>query len=140
MAAPDFDRFYLPPNNEAQQASAPQSSPTPGDVDPNDPNRLAVMLDAVSAHALTKLDEFLTLPIDTSDGNRTRAQSAAINTALATQAKVDELKLRARHSVDLMPKIIKMLKEEQEKLRLLEGDTRGTTEMPWTPENATRPK
>jgi hypothetical protein len=119
MAAPDFDRFLSPPKE-----TAPEASPTPGDVAPDDPNKLAVMLDAVSMRALVKLDEILALPIDTSDGNLTRAQSAAINSALSTQAKVDELKLRTRHSVDLMPKIIQMLKEEQEKLRLLEGSAK----------------
>ena len=121
MGAPDFDRFL---NGDAQEA--PESIPASANVDPDDPNHLAILLDAVSARALAKLDEFLSLPIDTSDGNRTRAQSAAINTALATQAKVDELKLRARHSVDLMPRIIQMLKEEQEKLRLLENGEQPT--------------
>jgi hypothetical protein len=128
MAAPSYDRIMAAMNGTPLEPE-PQSPPAPTLADtvaPDDPNRLAVMLDAVSARALAKLDEFLSLPIDTSDGNRTRAQSSAINTALATQAKVDELKLRARHSVDLMPRIIQMLKEEQEKLRLLENGEQPT--------------
>jgi hypothetical protein len=102
MGAPSYDRIMAAMNGTPLEPE-PEPPPTPSLADTvalDDPNRLAVMLDAVSARALAKLDEFLSLPIDTSDGNRTRAQSAAINTALATQAKVDELKLRARHSVD----------------------------------------
>jgi hypothetical protein len=124
MAAPSYDRIMAALNGtplepEPQPPPAPTLSDT---VAPDDPNRLAVMLDVVSARALAKLDEFLSLPIDTSDGNRTRAQSAAINTALATQAKVDELKLRQRSATDIMPKIIAMMKEEKERLRAL-GET-----------------
>jgi hypothetical protein len=117
MGAPDFDRFL---NGDAQET--PESIPASTNVDPNDPNRLAVMLDAVSARALAKLDEFLTLPIDTSDGNRTRAQSAAINAALSTQAKVDEMRLRQRSAPDILPKIIEMMRQEKERLLAL-GET-----------------
>jgi hypothetical protein len=120
MPAPSYNKIMAAMNGTPIEPE-PEPLPAPGLADavaPDDPNRLAVMLDAVSARALAKLDEFLALPIDTSDGNRTRAQSAAINTALATQAKVDELKLRVRSSVDLLPKIIEMVRQEQEKLRL----------------------
>ena len=121
MAAPSYDRIMAAMNGTPLEPE-PQSPPAPTLADtvaPDDPNRLAVMLDAVSARALAKLDEFLSLPIDTSDGNRTRAQSAAINTALATQSKVDELKLRARSSPDVIPKILEMMRAEKERLRAL---------------------
>jgi hypothetical protein len=122
MAAPSYDRIMAAMNGTPLEPEPKSPVPTLADtVTPDDPNRLAVMLDAVSARALAKLDEFLSLPIDTSDGNRTRAQSAAINTALATQAKVDEMSLRARSSPDIMAKIIQLMDEEQEKLRLLEN-------------------
>ena len=108
MAAPDFDRFLLPPPDDNVR-----------------PNRLATKLDAVTARALDKLDELLSLPINTDDGNLTRAQVAAANTVLNTQAKVDEMRLRAHTSPDIMPKIIAMLKEEKLKLAL---ENEGTTE------------
>ena len=114
MGAPDFDRFL---NGDAQEA--PESIPASANVHPDDPNHLAILLDAVSARALAKLDEILQLPVDTSDGNRTRAQSAAINTALTTQAKVDELRLRQRTNPDIMPKIIEMMRQEKERLLAL---------------------
>jgi len=124
MAAPSYDRIMAAMNGTPLEPEPPlPPAPTLADtVAPDDPNRLAVMLDAVSARALAKLDEFLSLPIDTSDGNRTRAQSAAINTALATQSKVDELKLRARSSPDVIPKILEMMRAEKERLRAL-GET-----------------
>ena len=115
MGAPDFDRFLNGDAQEAPEAAPPATT----NVDPNDPNRLAILLDAVSARALAKLDEILQLPVDTSDGNRTRAQSAAINTALTTQAKVDELRLRQRTNSDIMPKIIEMMRQEKERLLAL---------------------
>jgi hypothetical protein len=126
MAAPSYDRIMAAMSGTPLEPE-PQPSPAPTLADtvaPDDPNRLAVMLDAVSARALAKLDEFLSLPIDTTDGNRTRAQSAAINTVLATQAKVDEMRLRTRSSPDVMARLIQMMAEEKEKMRLEnEGQT-----------------
>jgi hypothetical protein len=101
VPAPDYDRFLLPPPTDDAQASL--STPPANDISGLD---LPAKLDAVTGRALDKLDEFLALPIDTTDGNRTRAQSAAINTALATQSRVDELRLRARSSPDIMSKIV----------------------------------
>jgi hypothetical protein len=121
MGAPSYDRIMAALNGTPLEPEPqPPPAPTLADtVTPDDPNRLAVMLDAVSARALAKLDEFLSLPIDTADGHRTRAQCSAINTALATQSKVDEMKLRARSSPDILPKIIEMMRAEKERLRAL---------------------
>jgi hypothetical protein len=117
---PSYERIMALRNNP-EAALTPEPAPsTLTPVDPNDPNKLAVMLDKVSERALAKLDEILSLPLATADGNLLRAQSAAVNVALATQIKVDELKLRERHSPDIMTRIIQMMREEQEKLRLLE--------------------
>jgi len=45
---------------------------------------------------------------------------AAAQTIISNRIKVDDTMLR-RRQVDMMPKIIAMLKEEQEKLKLLEA-------------------
>jgi hypothetical protein len=118
---PSYERIMALRNNP-EAVLTPEPAPPPGSVDPADPNRLAVMLDQVSAQALAKLAEILALPINTSDGNLMRALSSAINSALSTQAKVDELRLRQRHTTDLMPRIIEMMQEEKEKLRELEDN------------------
>ena len=59
---------------------------------------LAAKLEAVTSRAIDKIDQILALPLDRDDacfGNVLRAQTAAANTALSTQAKVDEQQLRA---------------------------------------------
>ena len=121
MPMPSYERIMALRNNP-EAVLTPEPAPPPSSVDPTDPNRLAVMLDQVSAQALAKLAEILALPINTSDGNLMRALSSAINSALSTQAKVDELRLRQRHTTDLMPRIIQMMQEEKEKLRELEDN------------------
>ena len=58
---------------------------------------LAAKLEAVTSRAIDKIDQILALPLDRDDacfGNVLRAQTAAANTALSTQAKVDEQQLR----------------------------------------------
>jgi hypothetical protein len=105
MAAPDYTRFLSGP--PAVQVN------TPAPVEAPDINPLARKLDAVTERALDKLDELLTLPTDTQDGHRTRAQTSAANTVISAQVRVDESRLRARGQVDLLPKILEMIKEEK---------------------------
>jgi hypothetical protein len=135
MGAPDFDQFYSLPNGDAQQASAPESIPTAADE-----NELARKLDVVTGHALDKIDELLVMATDVNNGNLVRGQVAAATAALNTASKVDELRLRERSNPDIMARIVQMMAEEKEKLRLLENAEGGITEMPWTPENTARPK
>jgi hypothetical protein len=116
MSAPDYDRLMAAMSGAPLE---PESPPAPAPTDTDDPNRLAIMLDAVSARALSKLGEILALPLDPSNGNSMRAQSAAINAALQTQARVDELKLRQRTAADFMPRLIQMMQEERAKMKLL---------------------
>jgi hypothetical protein len=113
MAAPDFDRFYSLPNKEAQTATP--APPTPAAVDENE---LARKLDVVAGHALDKIDELLVMATDISNGNLVRGQVAAATAALNTASKVDEMRLRQRSNPDIMARVIEMMKEEQEKLRL----------------------
>jgi hypothetical protein len=117
MPAPDFDRFYLPPNDEAQ--AAPPAPPTPTAADENE---LARKLDVVAGHALDKIDELLVMATDVANGNLVRGQVAAATAALNTASRVDEMRLRQRSNPDIMPKLIQMLKEEEEKLRVENGE------------------
>jgi hypothetical protein len=61
----------------------------------------------------------LALENDAADGsvnaNVLRAKNSVITTALSTQAKVDETRLR-RATIDRMPQILKMIAEVQKKL------------------------
>jgi hypothetical protein len=134
MVAPDYARFLSPPTDDAQ--ASPPAPPAPTDASEPD---LASKLDAVTARALDKLDELLALPTDTTDGNRTRAQTAAANTVLNTQTRVDEVRLRTSSSPDIMSKLI--VEEEKEKVQLQERAEGGLTEdQPWTPQANARPR
>jgi len=126
MPAPDYDRIMaMADDPTAVHAPTPAAAPPPAPA-AEAPNRLVAKLDTVTARALDKLDELLALPINTDDGNLTRAQTAAANTVLNTQAKVDEMRLRAHGAPDIMPKIIQMLKQEKEKLALEKGGSAET--------------
>jgi hypothetical protein len=115
MPAPDYTRFLLEPNNGERAPREPLPDPRAGELNP-----LARKLDAVTQRALDKLDELLALPVDTQDGNLLRAQTAAANTVLHTQTRVDEARLRARAQTDILPKIIEMMKAEEENLKQIE--------------------
>jgi hypothetical protein len=124
MAAPSYDRIMAAMNGTPLEPE-PQPLPAPTLADtvaPDDPNRLAVMLDEVTTRALNKLAEILELPINSENGNVMRALSAGINIALSTQAKIDEMKLRQRSATDVIPKILEMMRAEKERLRAL-GET-----------------
>jgi hypothetical protein len=116
MAAPDFNRFYSPQNNEAQ--ASPPAPPIPTAADEGD---LARKLDVVTGHAIDKLDELLTMTTDISNGNLVRGQVAAATAALNTASKVDEMRLRQRSNPDIMARIIQMLEEERLKLAMENG-------------------
>ena len=115
MGAPDFHRFLSPPTGDVQ---APVT-PVPTAADESD---LARKLDIVTGHAIDKLDELLTLPVNIENGNLVRGQVAAATAALNTAAKVDELRLRQRANPDILPRIIQMMREEKERLLAL-GET-----------------
>jgi hypothetical protein len=76
---------------------------------------LAVKLESVTSRAIDKIDQILALPLDREDacfGNVLRAQTAAANTALSTQAKVDEQRLREpKGGADTLNRLLKMIAE-----------------------------
>jgi hypothetical protein len=116
MGAPNYERLMA-----ALSPPKPKPEPALADtIDPDDPNKLAAMLDEVTTRALSKLAEILELPVNSENGNVMRALSAGINTALTTQAKIDELKLRQRTTTDIMPRLIELMEQEREKMRRLQ--------------------
>ena len=94
-------------NSDADTAS------TPGQPDAGGKSALASRLETISSKAVEKLDEIMGLPLDPDHpafAPVLRAQTAAANTALSTQAKVDESAPR-RQSVDRMPEILRLADE-----------------------------
>jgi hypothetical protein len=92
---------------------------------------LADKLGAVASKALARSDDILNLPIDPDDPRfaaTLRAQTAVIGSALNTQVRVDENRLR-RRKVDLLPKIIEMMAAEKKLLEATEPDS-GAGEVP----------
>jgi hypothetical protein len=86
-----------------------------GEIETKD---LPTQLEDVTGKAITKSQEILNFPLDPHDehfGLVLRAQTAVINSALNTQAKVDENRLRARR-IDVLPRLLEMIKEEKQKM------------------------
>jgi hypothetical protein len=78
---------------------------------------MAAELEAVAQLGLKNLRDILTLPLDAEDGPLLRAKNAAANTALSTQTKVDENRLRAGVA-DRLPELLEILREEEIKYAL----------------------
>ena len=76
---------------------------------------LAPELEAVARQGLKKLGQILALPTDRSDGNLLRAQTSAA-TALNTQLRVDETKLRQQQSQDTLERLLQIIAREEQKL------------------------
>jgi len=91
---------------------------------PVDDTPLGEQLERVAKTALNKLDEVLAIPLpdpsDSSFGNLSRAQTAAANTVIGAQLRVDETAMRIRQD-DVMPRLLKILDLESRKLATLEG-------------------
>src|SRR3974390_1289004 len=76
---------------------------------------LAVKLESVTSRAIDKIDQILALPLDRDDacfGNVLRAQPAAANSAVSTQAKVDEQRLREpKGGEDTLKRLLEIIAE-----------------------------
>jgi hypothetical protein len=108
-------RFFL---DDAEPEPVAAKAPVPVDDVP-----LANKLERVASTALDKLDEVLAIPLpdpgDPTFGNLSRAQTAAANTAIGAQLRVDETALRARQT-DMMPRLLEILAREERKLPVIE--------------------
>ena len=105
-----------PANSDADSAS------TPGRPDAGGKSALASRLETISSKAVEKLDEIMGLPLDPDHpafAPVLRAQTAAANTALSTQAKVDETALRKQEH-DRMPELLRLAAEVRARLPPLE--------------------
>ena len=101
-----------PANSDADSAS------TPGRPDAGGKSALASRLETISSKAVEKLDEIMGLPLDPDHpafAPVLRAQTAAANTALLTQTKVDETALR-KHEADRMPELLRLAAEVRARL------------------------
>lgn len=80
---------------------------------------LGTMLERVSKRAIAKLEEILTLPLPPvyaeGFGNVSRVQTAAANSVIAAQVKVDETALKARQT-DVLPRLLAIIEREARKL------------------------
>ena len=118
-------RYFL--DNDEELVPLAAEAPVPVDdnvlvpaVDASLPGKLK----RVASTALDKLNEVLAIPLpdpsDPSFGNLSRAQTAAANTAIGAQLRVDETAMRARQGDDVMPRLLDIIEREQRKLASLE--------------------
>lgn len=82
-------------------------------------------LDVLTDKALDNIEQILDLPVCGSEGDDIKILNLKATVAgqvLSTQARVDDTRLR-RRQVDLLPKILEVLKREQAKLppRMIEA-------------------
>jgi hypothetical protein len=114
----EIDLKYFLDDAEPAPLTAEAPVPVPVEAVP-----LAAKLERVASTALTKLDEVLAIalpdPNDPSFGNLSRAQTAAANTAINAQLRVDDTRLRARQT-DMMPRLLEILAREERKLDLMD--------------------
>jgi hypothetical protein len=96
----------MPTSSEVQDEPAAEIA-TMGD------GTLAPKLEKVTRLGLDKLEEILRLPTDCTDGNLLRAQTAAAATALHSQLKADETRLRQKSQGDVLERLIKAIAEEK---------------------------
>jgi hypothetical protein len=74
---------------------------------------LAPELERVTRLGLQKLEQILRIPTDRGDGNLLRAQTAAATTALNTQLRADEARLREKRSDDTIKRLLELIAQEK---------------------------
>jgi hypothetical protein len=126
----DAEKFIAQINGERRGGALPHEARAPdgheaanvrasGADELIDKSLLGEKLEAVANKGLDKANEILDLPLDPERQHypaELRARTALINTALTTQARIDETRMRPPRR-DLLPEIIKLIKEEEEILR-----------------------
>jgi hypothetical protein len=76
---------------------------------------LAPDLERVTKLGLQKLEQVLTTPMDTGNGNLLRAQVSAAGIAVHGQLKADETRLRAKVRGDVLDRLLRAIAEEKAK-------------------------
>src|SRR5262249_23184334 len=109
------------PVAEAQEPGkngAPPASAQARDKSSTGKSVLGAKLESTTSKGLDKANEILDLPLDpdrTHYPAELRARTALINTALSTQARVDETGMK-RERIDRLPEILRLIREEEKKL------------------------
>jgi hypothetical protein len=88
-----------------------------------DKSVLGAKLESTTSKSLDKANEILDLPLDPDRQHypaELRARAALINTALGTQARVDETGMK-RERIDRLPEILALIREEEKKLPSILG-------------------
>lgn len=121
----DFDRFQKQlageqlamPDGLGEPQVTPANPTNNSDEPDGDKTALAYKLERVTEKAIGKTDEILGLPLpqDANFGAVLRAQTAAANTVINAQIKVDENKLR-RQTIDRLPEMLRVIQDEEKKL------------------------
>ena len=84
----------------------------------DDRSALGAKLEATTSKSLDKANEILDLPLDPERQHypaELRARTALINTAMTTQARVDETRMRPQRG-DRLPELLRLIAEEEGKL------------------------
>jgi hypothetical protein len=110
----DYDQFMAMLNAPEEPAPAKPAQP----VTPAQASELlspGEALEELSGLAIKRIHQVLEPEVDLSNEKMTKLQLAAAGTALNTQVKVDENRLRKR-KLDVLPKLIELIAEERARL------------------------
>jgi hypothetical protein len=119
MSGVDLARFLAELDQPDEAPSAPEK------IEQSD---LATRLENVTERAIQKSEEILNYPLEPGDehfGAVLRAQTAIVGSALNTQTRVDETRLRMRR-INTLPRLIELIKEERARRAEVEARPQGT--------------
>jgi hypothetical protein len=122
----DFDRFRTRltggrpavPDVPGKQQVAPKYPSNNLEGTTGDKSVLGEKLEATADKGLDKAQQILAIPLDPDRAHypaELRAQTALINTAVTTQVRVDETRMRPPR-IDRLPDILRMIAEEEARL------------------------
>ncbi len=80
------------------------------------PESLQGKLEKLTHKALAKADEILDLSVDPDNGASLRAQMAATQLVVSTQARIEETKFKAQQSEDTLNKLLEIIAREKKLL------------------------
>jgi hypothetical protein len=98
--------------------SAPADEAPAADAMRDDESALGAKLEATASKSLDKANEILEIPLDPERQHypaELRACTALINTAMTTQARVDETRMRPQRT-DRLPELLRIIGEEEARL------------------------
>jgi hypothetical protein len=117
LSRTEFEALMNAPTEETPPASGGVAADDPGKT-ADDKSGLTSKLERLTEKSIGKLSEIIDLPLDKTDphfGGVLRAQTAAANTTLTTQTRVDESALRQRE-IDRLPALLELVRQVQTRL------------------------